>query len=66
MTNADSRPPHEPHPDGEGALGPLSRLRLWFARLWRAVREMADLLQPCRFSILVVVAGGLEESRFRA
>jgi hypothetical protein len=37
--------------------GPLSRFRGFFARLWCALREISELLQPARFSILVVVAG---------
>jgi hypothetical protein len=37
--------------------GPLSRFRGYFARLWCALREISELLQPARFSILVVVAG---------
>ncbi|KPJ91292.1 MAG: hypothetical protein AMJ53_11975 [Gammaproteobacteria bacterium SG8_11] len=57
MTNSDSGHERDLRSGDEEALGPLSRLRLFFARLWRVLREITDLLRPCRFSIIVVVAG---------
>lgn len=57
MTNSDSGHQRDSRSGEEQAIGPLSRLRLFFARLWRAMREIANLLRPCRFSIIVVVAG---------
>lgn len=57
MPNPDSRPPHDSDASNERGIGPLTRFRLFFARLWRAIREVAELLRPTRFSIFVVVAG---------
>ena len=57
MTNPDSRPPHDSDGSTHRRTGPLSRFRYFFARLWRALREIAELLRPGRFSIFVVVAG---------
>lgn len=57
MPHSDSLPPHASERGAQRVPGPLSRFRGFFARLWRALREIGELLRPARFSILVVVAG---------
>ena len=53
----ESDTPLESHQHDARKRGPFTWLRTFVAYLWRALREIADLLRPCRFSILVVVAG---------
>jgi hypothetical protein len=58
MARSDSVAPETPHPGSTPALGPWSRLRLFFARSWQTLREVATVLHPCRFSVFMVLAGG--------
>lgn len=57
MPQNESLAPQELNRSALHSPGPLSRLRGIFARFWCAIRDIAELLHPCRFSIFVVVAG---------
>jgi len=58
MAHSDSVAPETSHPGSTPELGPWSRLRLFFARSWQTLREVATVLHPCRFSVFMVLAGG--------
>ena len=57
MAVNDCPSPQELNQNASRSPGPLTRLRGFFARFWCAIRDIAELLRPCRFSIFVVVAG---------